>query len=166
MPRKTRVECPCAETRTAEILRLTPFAPAKVDYVTIPGADKYGAIEWALRPNIVVQPVEGGYRASVRGLDVVVKRIQIATKVKVKGERNPRWRSDNQFKATIEHERDLHREIARKFDRDNQNREFSNVYRSQGEAFDKVSDQIKKDFNDAQKHDDRFKDVMKRESFR
>jgi RHS repeat-associated protein len=147
------------------------FEKAKVSFVTIPGADKYGGLEWALRPNIVTEPVAGGYRASIHGLDVVLKRAQIATRVKVKGERVARYRSDNQINATIEHEKQLHGGIAKTFDRDNQNRESDHVYRNEKEARSQIYDQLYKDFDKAQNHDNpeyqkRFEDVMKRESFR
>jgi hypothetical protein len=134
--------------------------------VTIPGGDKYGAIDWLLKPHIVTQAVPGGYTASVQGLDVIIRKAEIATRVKVKGEPKARFRTDKQIAATLEHERDLHKEIGRSFDKNNQNRKFNDVYRSVNEAFERVSDQMKKSFDDAQKHDDRFKEVMKRESFR
>ena len=94
-----------------------------VDFVTIPGADKYGGIEWGLRTTIVTQPESGGYTSRLRKLDIVVKQAQVATKFRVKGEPNGKYRTDKQVDASREHE-DLHKDIARTFDKDNQTRVF------------------------------------------
>jgi RHS repeat-associated protein len=136
-----------------------------VDSVTIPGADKYGAIEWGLRPTIVTQPVPGGYTSHIRKLDIVVKRAEVATKFRVKGEMKGRDRTDTQISATHEHE-DLHKDISRTFDKDNQTRVFPKAYPTAKEAESKAGDALQQDFNKAQKHDKRFEQIMKKESFR
>jgi RHS repeat-associated protein len=138
----------------------------KVDFVTIPGGEKYGAISWALRPNLTTQSVAGGYTAGIRGLDVVIKKAQIATRVKIKGEPVARTRTPDMIEATREHEQDLHKEIGRQFDKDNQTRDFSKVYRSQEEAKREARLQLEKDWEKAHKHDKRFENVMKREAIR
>jgi hypothetical protein len=138
----------------------------RVDFVTIPGGEKYGAIDWRLRPDIVTQAVSGGYTARMQRLDVVIVKAEIATKVRVKGERVPRHRTDQQIEATRKHEQDLHKEIGREFDKNNQERVFPKVYPTADKAKSEAAEQLKKDFKDAQKHDARFRDVMKKESFR
>jgi uncharacterized protein RhaS with RHS repeats len=142
------------------------FENCKVDFVTLPGADKYGGIQWDVHSVVGAIPVSGGYTASVKKLDVIILKAEIATKVKVKGEANARFRTDKQIDATIEHERDLHIGIGRSFDKDNQNRTFPTVYKTSKEAQDQARRQLDKDWDKAQQHDKRFEDVMKRESFR
>lgn len=77
-----------------------------------------------------------------------------------------RHRTEAQVKATIEHERDIHGGISRSFDRENQKREFPTEYPTKKAAGDAARDQLQRDFEKAQQHDERFRDVMKRESFR
>jgi len=97
---------------------------------------------------------------------VIIKKAQIATKVRVKGEARPRHRTDDQIANTVKHEKELHKEIGRTFDKDNQKRAFPGVYSSADKAERAAREQLKKEWNEAQKHDKRFEDVIKKEAFR
>jgi hypothetical protein len=101
----------------------------------------------------------------LRKLDIVVKQAQVATKFRVKGEPNGKYRTGGQIGASREHE-DLHKGIARTFDKDNQTRAFPKVYPTAKEAESKAGEEIQNDFNKAQKHDKKFEQIMRRESFR
>jgi hypothetical protein len=84
----------------------------------------------------------------------------------VKGEPRARFRTEKQILATLKHERDLHKEFGRAFDRDNQNRVFPKVYPTIEKAQSEADRQLNRDWDKTQKHDYRFEDVMKKESFR
>jgi RHS repeat-associated protein len=135
---------------------------------SVPG--EYGHTAFDVKAVVGYFPTEGGFSLRTTRLDVTILSRQVATEVKVAGERRARPRTDEAIAATVKHE-GIHGTDAKTFHDANQNRLFPGVFKSPDEAKKAASEagkQLQREFKESQKHTppEKWNDIQRKESFR
>ena len=135
---------------------------------SVPG--EYGHTAFDVKAVVGYFPTEGGFSLRTTRLDVTILSRQVATEVKVAGERRARPRTDEAIAATVKHE-GIHGTDAKTFHDANQNRLFPGVFKSPSEAKKAASEagkQLQREFKESQKHTppEKWNDIQRKESFR